>query len=355
MHIGVRSNGGENMGNDFCINSATRRTVLKASVAGITLAVTGGFTPVRAQDQPWKITLIQGVKADNFYISMACGAQAAVDELGAELEVQGPDKFDATLQTPLLAAVVQSQPDAILIAPNDRVAMIAPIQEAIDAGIAVFTVDTFIQEDIALANIASDNVLGGTMAADALAGLINETGSVYVTNVNPGISTTDQRAQGFEEGITKYPNMNYLGVEYNNNDPATAASQTAAKIQANPDLAGIFATNLFGAQGAATAVKEAGKTGVIKIVGFDAGPQQVKDLRDQVVDVLIAQHPFDIGNTGVRMAIDYLNSKTAPEQKVVTTGYTVVTRDNVDQDDVKRYLYVGDCSEIPAAVASPTA
>jgi ribose transport system substrate-binding protein len=193
------------------------------------------------------------------------------------------------------------------------------------------------------------------MAADALAQLLGETGSVYVQNTTPGVSTVDQRVQGFEEGIKKYPNMTYIGIDYNNDDPTTAASQTAAKLQATPDLAGIFGTNLFSAEGAATAVKEAGKTGVIKIVGFDAGPQQVKDLQDQVVDVLIAQHPLDIGDTGVRMAIDYLNTKAAPEQKVVTTGYTVVTRDNVDQDDVKRYLYVGDCSEIPASTASPVA
>jgi ribose transport system substrate-binding protein len=354
-HRGVRYHGGVKVSNDFCVSRASRRAVLKAGVAGITLAVAGGYTPVEAQEKKWKITLIQGVKADNFYISMACGAQAAADELGAELEVQAPDKFDATLQTPLLAAVIQSRPDAILIAPNDRVAMIAPIQDAINAGIAVFTVDTKIESDIAIANIASDNVLGGQMAADALAALINETGSVYVTNVNPGISTTDQRAEGFEEGIKKYPNIKYLGVEYNNDDPATAASQTAAKIQANPDLAGIFGTNLFGAEGAATAVKEAGKTGMIKIVGFDAGPQQVQDLRTGTVDVLIAQHPYDIGNTGVRMAVEYLNTKTAPAERVVTTGYTVVTPDNVDQDDVKRYLYVGDCSEIPTATASPAA
>ncbi|HKG25005.1 MAG TPA: ABC transporter substrate-binding protein [Thermomicrobiales bacterium] len=343
------------MGSDFCVTRTSRRTVLKAGVAGITLAVAGGYTPVAAQDNKWKITLIQGVKADNFYISMACGAQAAADELGATLDVQAPDKFDATLQTPLLAAVIQSKPDAILIAPNDRVAMIAPIQDAINAGIAVLTVDTKIESDIAVANIASDNVLGGQMAADALAKLIGEKGSVYVQNTTPGVSTVDQRVQGFEEGIKKYPNITYVGIDYNNDDPTTAASQTAAKLQATPDLAGIFGTNLFSAEGAATAVKEAGKTGVIKIVGFDAGPQQVKDLRDSVVDVLIAQHPYDIGNTGVKMAVDYLNTKEAPEQKVVTTGYTVVTRDNVDQDDVKRYLYVGDCSEIPAIPATPTA
>lgn len=346
------------MGNDFCVNRTSRRTVLKAGVGGITLAVVGSelnYTPVFAQGKQWKVTLIQGVKADNFYISMACGAQAAASEYGAKLTVQAPDKFDATLQTPLLNAVVQSKPDAILIAPNDAVAMIAPIQDAINAGIAVFTVDTHIQTDIAISNIASDNVLGGKLAADALAKLINQTGSVYVQNVKPGISTTDQRQQGFEEEIKKYPNIKYLGVDFNNDDPTTAASQTAAKIQANPDLAGIFGTNLFSAEGAATAIKEAGKSGKIKVVGFDAGPQQVKDLRDSVVDVLIAQHPYDIGYTATKMAVEYLNGTNKSPQKVVTTGYTVVTRDNVDQPDVKRYLYVGDCSEIPAATPSPSA
>ena len=123
------------MSNDEnCSCRSSRRTLIKAGAAGITLAVVGGkFSPAYAQDQPWKITLIQGVKADNFYISMACGAQVAADEFGAELTVQAPDRFDATLQTPILNAVVQSEPDAILIAPNNRTAMIAPIQDAINA------------------------------------------------------------------------------------------------------------------------------------------------------------------------------------------------------------------------------
>jgi ribose transport system substrate-binding protein len=336
----------------------TRRDLIKASAAGAAVASCGwciGSSTASAQDGAYKITLIQGVKGDEFYVSMACGASKAASELGSELTVDGPQKFDATLQTPLLAAVVQSKPDAILIAPNDRTAMIAPIQEAIDAGIAVFTVDTKIESDIALANIASDNVEGGRIAAKSLAELIGSKGSVYVTNVKAGISTTDQRQQGFEEELANYPDINYLGAEYNNDDPTTAAAQTAAILQANPDLAGIFGTNLFGAEGAATAIKEAGKTGVVKIVGFDAGPKQVQDLKTDVVDVLIAQHPYDIGYKAVQMAVDYLKTQEAPAEKVVATGYTIVTRDNVEQDDVKRYLYVADCSEIPETSATPAA
>lgn len=344
---------------NLALYQITRRGLIKVGAigaAGVGLARVGfSSDPASAQGKKYKITLIQGVAGDNFYISMACGAQKAADDGGAELTVQGPQKFDATLQTPLLAAVIQSKPDAILIAPNDRTAMIGPIQDAIDAGIAVFTVDTKIESDIALSNIASDNVEGGKMAAKALGDLLGGKGSVFVTNTKAGISTTDQRQQGFEEGIKAYPGIKYLGSQYNNDDPTTAASQTAAILQANPDLAGIFGTNLFGAEGAATAVREAGKQGKIKIVGFDAGPKQVQDLKDSVVDVLIAQHPYDIGNTGVKMAIEYLTTKTKPTQKVITTGYTIATRDNVADPLVAKFLYVADCSEIPADTGTPAA
>jgi ribose transport system substrate-binding protein len=344
---------------DMCFK-VNRRDLMKAGAATAAVTALGfNYTPIGAQETK-KITLIQGIQNDQFYISMACGAQTAADERGVSLEVQAGEKWDASIQTTLLNAVVQSKPDAILIAPNDRVAMISPLKDAKDAGIAIFTVDTFIEDDsIAIANIASDNVLGGTMAADELAALINSTGKVYVNNTVAGTSTTDQRQQGFEEQIATYPDIEYIGHDYNGDDPTLAASQTAAQIQANPDLAGIFGTNLFSAQGAAAAVKEAGKQGVIKIVGFDAGPQQVADLENGVVDALIAQHPYDIGYQAVNLAADYLLDGTEPAEKVITTGYSIVTRDNLGDPDIARYLYVSDCSEIPAgspeAVASPSA
>lgn len=332
---------------DMCYK-VNRRDLLKAGAAGAAITVAGlNYTPIAAQETK-KITLIQGIQNDQFYISMACGAQRAADERGIELNVQAGEKWDASIQTTLLNAVVQSKPDAILIAPNDRVAMISPLRDAKDAGIAIFTVDTFIEDtSIPIAGISSDNILGGQMAADELATLIGESGSVYVQNTIAGTSTTDQRQQGFEEQIKNYPDISYIGVDFNNDDPTTAASQTSAQLQAHPDMAGIFGTNLFSAQGAAAAVKDAGKQGEIKIVGFDAGPQQVADLQNGVVDALIAQHPYDIGYEAVNLAADYLLDGTVPEETQVTTGYSIVTRDNIDDPDIARYLYVSDCSEIP--------
>jgi ribose transport system substrate-binding protein len=302
----------------------------------------GGATQ-EAGGEEYDITLIPGVIGDEFYVSMECGAREAAGELGVNLEVQGAESFDPTLQTPVLEAVIASQPDAILIAPTDTTAMQAPIQQAVDAGITVVLVDTTLDDpSIAVSAIASDNMEGGRMAADALAELINEEGVVMVINVNPGISTTDQRQQGFEEAIAEYENIEYLGTEFSENEPARAAEIVAATLAAEPDLNGIFGTNLFSAEGSATGVRNAGPEGQdIRIVGFDAGPAQIDQLEQGQVQALIVQKPLEIGRMGVEQAVAALNGEQ-PEAEI-TTDFVTATQDNLTDDDIEPFLYRSSC------------
>src|SRR3954463_1136109 len=107
----------------------------------------------------YKMTLLAGVKGDQFYITMNCGAQAKAKELGATLDFQGPDNFAAAEQTPIVNAVAAKKPDALLIAPTDTKALYAPIKQVADAGSKVVLVDTTLdQPDMAVSQIASDNV-----------------------------------------------------------------------------------------------------------------------------------------------------------------------------------------------------
>jgi len=205
------------------------------------------------------IVLIQGVAGDEFYITMDCGAQQAAEELGVNYSVQGPNEFDPTEQIPIVEAVVAQQPDAILIAPTERTALIGPLQQAQDAGITVVLVDTIVDDpNIGVSRIATDNVEGGRVAGETLVELIGGEGTVFVNTTQPGVSTVEERQQGFEEVIEGEPGIEYLGAEYNNDDPTRAAQITSAVLADNPDLAGIFATNLFSAEGAATALRGAG-------------------------------------------------------------------------------------------------
>jgi ribose transport system substrate-binding protein len=274
---------------------------------------------------------------------MECGAQEAARAAGATLNVQAPDEFDAALQTPVVNAVVAQKPDAILVAPTDTKAMIPPLTQAKDAGIKLVFVDTTTENgaELAESEIASDNLEGGREAARALAELTGGKGSVLMINVKPGISTTDARAKGFEEEIKNTPGLKYVGVEYSNDKPEIAAAKTTAALAAHPDLVGIFGTNLFSAEGAATGLRSAGASEKVKIVGFDAGPKQVEDLEQGIVQALIAQKPADIGKAGVEQAIHAL--KGEPVEKKIGTGFVVVTKENMNNPDVQPFLYKSSC------------
>ena len=283
----------------------------------------------------YSMTLIAGVKGDEFYITMNCGAQAEAKKLGVNLNFQGPDKFDPAQQTPIVNAVAAKKPDAVLIAPTDTKAMFAPIKQLADGGSKVVLVDTTLdQPDLAVSQISSDNEGGGKTAATTLAKLIGGSGKVFVNNVQPGISTTDARAKGFQEGA-KAAGLTYLGQQFNNDDPAKAASITKSVLAKNPDLKGIFAANLFSAEGAATGVKEAGKTDQVKIVGFDAGPKQIADLKAGTVQALIAQKPADIGAQGVQQAYAALTGK--PTTAKIGTGFVSLTKDNLAENSDAAY------------------
>jgi ribose transport system substrate-binding protein len=326
-----------------------RRSILKAAAA-VALAGTVGLAAVPgfAQDEQYTIALVPGLTTDAFYITMHKGAQAAADALGVELVFQGGPEFNPTVQVPVLDAVIARQPDAILIAPTDTTQLIEPLRKAHDAGIPVITVDTFIgtgqyqtgsgDADFPLSYIASDNILGGRMAARALAEAIGEEGKVYVSNVTPGISTTDQREEGFKLEISEnFPNIEVLETQFNENDANNAASQLQAVFARNSDLKGVFGANLFSALGAANGVQQAGQTGNIKVVAFDAPTSIIDNINTGLVDVAIAQHPAEIGYYGVVSAYAHLTGQSIPT--LIGTGFTVIDKDNVADPEVAKYIY----------------
>ena len=94
------------------------------------------------------LVLIQGTKADNFYVTMGCGAQAEAKKLGYNISVQGPASFAAPQQIPIVQSVTATKPAAVMIAPTDEKALIAPMQAMKSAGIKVIQVDTTVSQHV---------------------------------------------------------------------------------------------------------------------------------------------------------------------------------------------------------------
>ncbi len=323
------------------MKSMLKRSAVAALSVGVAAGLTLGAAP--AANAASDIVFIQGVKGDGFYITMDCGVKAAAKKAGVKVKTVGPAKFDATLQKPILDSIVAGNPGAILIAPNDVNAMQKPLEKAAKKGIEIVLVDTTVKKPkFAASAISSNNFAGGKEAFNAVKRLVPGGGKVMGIGVRPGISTTDARDSGFKSAVAKSGGLfTFISQEYSENEPSKAAQITTAAIAANPDLKAIFASNLFSAQGAATGIKQAGKVGEIVVIGFDAGPDQVKALKAGTVQALIAQSPYDIGSKAVKQAVKAMAGKKT--KKKMTTGFTILTAGNVNTKAGKAAPYPSKC------------
>lgn len=333
---------------EFSMEIKFTRLCLVAALSGAALAMSAcssssSGSSTNSSDTAIPMTLIQGIAGDEFYISVACGAKAKAQELGVTLDVQGGQKWDATAQTAILNAAIAKSPAAIMIAANDTTGMVPTLKQASQAGIKLVAFDQIIpQSGVVDAQVASDSVEGGKLAAQEMVRQMGETGKVLVVSLTPAIPGGEQRAQGFEDEMKNHPGITVLPRQYSDNDPVKAASIVSATLASNPDLKGVFAVNLMSGEGSATALKEAGKSGTVKLVAADASPSQVTALEDGSVQALIAQKPFEEGQVAVQQA--YNAVKGQPVTPMTSTGWVTVTKDNMNDPDVNKYLYKADCS-----------
>ncbi len=186
----------------------------------IALVSTFLVTPVTAQEEDLpKIGFLPGV-VDPFYQVMEIGVNAAAADFGVEVITQYPEDWNVTLQTPILESyIARGDLDYLVIAPVHKEQMVAPLEAAMEAGIKIITVDTFLGDGdyvngpvtFPLSYIGSNNVEGGKIAGEFLAERVGYEGKVYVQNTNPGVSTTEQRGEGFVAAIEQYPDMELVG------------------------------------------------------------------------------------------------------------------------------------------------
>ncbi|WP_319520545.1 ABC transporter substrate-binding protein [uncultured Martelella sp.] len=310
-----------------------------ASALLLTAGLATTAMPAHAADNG-TVSLVLGVKGSPFYQALQCGAMARADELGLDLSVSAPDQFAADSQIPVVNAVTATAPDAAVIVPTDMQALVQPMKELAGRGTKVLTVDqTLADTSFIETQVLTDNEEGGKLAADAMAKLIGEKGKVMVITQPPGSLAQDARTAGFEEEIAKYPDIEYLGPQYQSDDPQKAAEIVTSTLSAHPDLAAIFSTNDQGAIGAITGLRQAGAVGKVKMVAYDAASAEVAALKNGAIQALIAQNPKAEGEAAMDAAAALINGETL--DKVTMTEIVTITADQPELAD--KYEYIADC------------
>lgn len=333
-----------------------QRLHVAAVSAVLALTVAGCSSDSSGSTDPDAINLgfIYGIANVPFSNSIQCGAELAAEEFGAKLNFQAPANWSVNEQKPILDAVLATRPDALVLAPTDPEGLTADVESLMADDVPVITVDSFLaDENAALARVASNHYEGGEIGAEAMIEETGGTGSYLVIGYVQGDLSTQQRADGFIDAMEAH-GATILPVPYPGNDQAKAAQDVSAALKANPDLAGIFATNAEGAKGASNALVAANMQGEIPLISFDASPDQVQDLRDGLADMLLAQQPFRLGYVSARTAIQVATGEVSRDDvpEVQDTSFTLITRDNVDDPEVQAAIYASDTNNCPTTPPS---
>jgi ribose transport system substrate-binding protein len=258
-----------------------------------------------------------------------------VPELGAQSE------SDINGQISILENAVSGKPAAIVIAPTQFKALGQPIDEAAKKNI-IIGIDSSADSKAFTSFLTTDNVQAGRVAADALAAAIEKKygkaeGEVALVTSIPGVGSLDARAKGFKEELAaKYPGLKLTADKIADGQPTTGLNIMTDLITANPNLRGVFTSNLTMTQGAGQALAENKLGDKIMLIGFDSDDKTVKLLGDGNIQALVVQDPFRMGYEGIKTALSASKGEKVPEN--VDTGANVITRENMNTERSKQLL-----------------
>lgn len=252
-----------------------------------------------------------------FYQDLEAGLQQAAEASGHKLLITAGE-FDVARQKDQIQDFIVRKVTAIIVSPCDSRSIGTAIRAANDAGIPVFTADiACLAEGVKIvSHIASDNVAGGRLAAQAVAAAIGGSGKVAIID-HPEVESVIQRVRGFEEEMAKFANIR-IAAKLSGRGVKDQAFRTAEDIlQAHPDLKAIFGINDDTALGALAAVEKSGKAGKVKIVGFDAVPEARRAIREGKIHADVIQQPKEIGEKTVEAVKNYLSGADVPASVLI--------------------------------------
>jgi ribose transport system substrate-binding protein len=315
------------------------RIPLAIALASLSLA------PVlRAED--YQIAVIPKGTTHEYWKSINAGAVKAERELkasGTNVTIiwKGPLlEDDREQQIQVVENFVGRNVSAIVLAPLDSRALVAPVEDAVKAGIPVIVIDSALNSKMPASIVATDNRKGGQLGARRLGTLLGGKGRVIMLRYEVGSASTEEREAGFLEVMKgEFPGIELISTD----QYGGATRETAFKAAQNllnrfgARMDGIFAPNESTASGTLLALREQGLAGKVRFVGFDANDQLVKALRQGDIQGLVVQDPFKMGYLGVMTAVDVLRHK--PVAPSIDTGVGLVTAENMDDPAVSALIH----------------
>jgi ribose transport system substrate-binding protein len=277
-----------------------------------------------SRDKP-TVALVLKTLNHPFFVDMRRGAQEAADRLGVQLQVQAAEReIDVEKQMQIVENLIQTGIKVLCITPSGSREIVSALVKARDAGVPIVIVDTRVDAKAASdagvhpqTFIGSDNYEGGKLAGEYAVKATGGKAHVGILEGIPGHETGDSRLRGFRDAVAPHPGIAIVASQPANWERDQGFNVFQNMLQAHADIDTVFAASDLMALGAVEAIAAAGKTGKIRVIGFDALDDAKKAIDAGTMEASVAQFPYEMGKAAVESAVKVMNGEKLPTDIMV--------------------------------------
>ncbi len=311
-------------------------TVPVAAPAAAPAAAGEAAAPVVNENE--RYVMVSNVASHPYWLDAQYGGRDAAAQLGVVWEYTGPAEYDTPAQVTAIEQIIATKPAGLLIAALQPDALVPVINQAIEAGIPVVTVDTDAPTSMRMTYLGTDNYQAGRLMGRRIIEVLGGSGQVGLATV-PGQFNLEERIRGIEDELVATDGaVEIVAVVDNKADDAATTDTVVAMLQANPDIDLVSSINATGA-GVAAALRQTDNVGKVKAVTFDITEPIIQALEDGTIDSTLVQRTYLMTYLGVQLlhnynhqteyAANWSNNGLVPMPNGVDTGVMVITKDQL--------------------------
>lgn len=289
------------------------------------------------------IAVVPMATTDDYWRSIHAGALEAAKELKVQVLWQGPLTYDRNAQLDILETMIVRRVSALVVAPIDRNAARAAVENANRCHIPVIVIDSDLNSRTPVSFISTNNYRAGVLAAGYLAKLLQGKGKVAILQGMAGNASAGNRGQGFIDGVKQHSGLELVSsnqrIGGSFEESYKAAENLLARFRTGEgriSIDGMFCPNESSTFAMLRAIEDNKLTGKVRFIGFDSSRKLNDALYQGKIDCLVVQNPKRMGYLGVKTAVDFLHGMQIATN--VDTGVTLATPQNAHDPAVHELL-----------------
>ncbi|GBF76816.1 LacI family transcriptional regulator [Paenibacillus sp. 598K] len=292
-----------------------------------------------SQQEAVRITVI--IKSDaassEFWQVLIDGVYEAAEEFGVQLQVTGSrSETDVEAQIALVEQAIEEQPDAIVLAANDFDRLVPAADRARASGIKLIIVDSGINSDAPHSVVATDNVIAGRKAGEAMEQELARPASIVILSYVKNAASHIDREKGVRAVLEEMPE-NRVEAYYVEGSEENAYLKALEILKSDQAVVGIIGLNEPTTVGAGRAIQELGLKERVVLIGFDSSVNEIKLLDEGAMKATVIQRPFQMGYLSVKTALEAVQGKKVPD--TIDTGSLLITKQNMYEEENQKLLF----------------